>query len=143
MDIMYICRDALASSFVTALLMAIEARKADKKVAVLFTQEALAAMVGKTSFSWPRGLSGQELRYNMVDNGLNFSLPISGKRQGRQLDPRGMLDRAIESDVTIYACPVWIKLLGADTELPKGIQTPNVQQSISLLESAKLVIGSY
>ena len=143
MDTLVICRDATASSLITTLLVAIEARKTGKAVGVLLTQEALAALVGKASFSWPRGLSGQELRYKMTDSGLDYSLPVSGKRQGRQLDPRSMLAMAVEANVTMYACPIWIKLLDAENELPKDLPTLTLQQTISLLENAETVVGSY
>ena len=81
-DIVFIVRDALASSLVGTLLAALEAKENGLDVGVLFTQEALAAVAGG-SFIWPRELSGQEMRYALADRGKALGLPVAGRSESR------------------------------------------------------------
>ena len=90
MDLLLIVRDALASSLIGGLLVAIEAREAGREVGVLVTQEALAALA-RGSFGWPRELSGQHMRLRMADRGAAADLPLLGRGEGRQLLHEGLL----------------------------------------------------
>jgi len=142
MDLLLICRDALASSLIGNLLVAMEAKKAGSEVAVLFTQEALAAVAGGT-FSWPRELSGQEFRLRMADSGSAMGLPLMGRGEGRQLDPRKMVAKAREAGVPMYACPIWTGLLGLRDKLPEGVQAPEPTEVFKMLSEARTIIGSF
>ena len=74
MDLLVILRDALASSLIGGLLLALNAREAGREVGVLFTEEALAALA-RGSFEWPRELSGQEMRLRLADGGAALGVP--------------------------------------------------------------------
>jgi len=74
MDLLLIVRDALASSLVGSLATAMTAHEAGRRVGVLFTAEALAALA-RGSFAWPRELSGQSMRLLMADRGPALGLP--------------------------------------------------------------------
>lgn len=141
MDLLLIQRDALASSLVGSLLAAIEAKKAGREVAVLFTQEALAAVVGG-SFAWPRELSGQMMRLRLAANGSDAGLPVIGRGEGRQLDAKGMIARAAEAGVTLYACPTWSSLLGLRGTLPDNVKAIDSATALDLIENAKTVLGA-
>lgn len=140
MDLLLIVRDALASSVASSLLTAIQAKAAGRQVAVLFTQEALAA-AARGSFAWPRELSGQEMRLTIADRGAANGLPVSGRGEGRQLDVKGLFARAQETGVTLYACPLWASLLGLSGTLPRGLQALDTDAALRLIEDAKRVVG--
>jgi hypothetical protein len=141
MDLLLILRDALASSLVGSLLTALDARNAGQDVRVLITQEALTALVQGT-FEWPRELSGQEMRLRLADRGKELGVPLLGRGEGRQLDVKGLISRAMEAGVVVYACPIWSSLLGLEDTLPDGIQTLDAAAVPSLIQSAQQVVGA-
>jgi len=141
MDLLLILRDALASSLVGGLLMAMEAKKAGQEVGVVFTQEALAALA-RGSFGWPRELSGQEMRLLMADRAAAAGLPLLGKGEGRQLDAKALVARAAEAGVRLYACPLWTSLLGLEGALPDALEALDTAGFLRLIQDAKKVIGS-
>lgn len=141
MDIIFILRDALASSVVGTLLAALEAKEEGLDVGVLFTQEALAA-AARGSFTWPREMSGQDVRYALADRGKALGLPVLGRSDSRQLDPKGLIARAREKGVPLYGCPWWSNLLGLDGQLPAGFQAIDSKTALRLLREARRVIGT-
>lgn len=141
MDLLLIVRDALASSLVGALLTAREARKAGQEVAVVVTQEALAA-VARGAFQWPRELSGQEMRLLIADRGAKAGLPLLGKGEGRQLDVKALVPQAVEAGVRLYACPIWSALLGLEGKLPHGLQALDAQTFFELVHGSTKIIGT-
>ncbi len=141
MDLLLILRDGLASSVTGGLLVALSAREAGRRVGVLFTQEALAAAV-RGSFAWPRELSGQEMRLTMADRGAASGLPLLGRGEGRQLDVKGLISKAQEAGVVLYACPIWCSLLGVEDKLPAGFEAVDTAGLLELVEDAKKVVGT-
>jgi predicted peroxiredoxin len=141
MDLLLILRDALGSSLVGSLLLALNARKAGRQVGVLITQEALAALA-RGSFAWPRELSGQELRRKLADRGAELGAPVLGRGDGRQLDVKGLVERAREAGVELYACPIWSSLLDLTGELPEGIRELDAADVADLVQDAKQVVGT-
>ena len=142
MDMLFILRDALASSLIGGLLTALSASKAGLTVGVLITQEALAA-IAFGSFEWPRELSGQEMRLAMADRAASVGVPVSGGRgEGRQLDAKALVARAQEAGVVLYACPIWSSLLGLEGALPHGIRALDTAAFVGLLRDAKKVVGT-
>ena len=141
MDLLLIVRDALASSLVGSLTMAMSAREAGRRVGVLFTAEALAALARGT-FAWPRELSGQTMRLLMADRGPALGLPLLSKGEGRQLDARALVARAHGAGVELYACPLWAALLDLEGRLPEGLRAIDRPGLVSLVQDAKRVVGS-
>ncbi len=142
MDLLLILRDALASSLVGSLAAAMNASKAGRKVGVLITQEALAALAWG-SFEWPRELSGQEMRWRMADHAAAMGVPVSGRGEGRQIDAKGLISQAQQAGVTLYACPIWSSLLDLEGKLPGGIQVLDAEGACALIEDAKQVVGTF
>lgn len=124
-----------------ATVTALSAQQAGREVAVLFTQEALAAVV-RGSFEWPRELAGQEMRLLLADRGGEMGIPLLARGEARQLDPKGMLAKAREAGVRLYACPIWSALLGLTGELPSGLHRLEASALPALIEQAKQVIGT-
>jgi len=141
MDLLLIVRDALASSLVGSLATAMTAHEAGRRVGVLFTAEALAALA-RGSFAWPRELSGQTMRLLMADRGPALGLPLLSKGEGRQLDARALVARAHGAGVELYACPIWTALLDLDGRLPDGLRALDRPGLVNLLHDAKQVVGS-
>ncbi|MDP7239948.1 MAG: hypothetical protein QGI79_07285 [Dehalococcoidia bacterium] len=142
MDMVFICRDALANSLLSNILLAMEAQKAGKTTAVLFTEEALNALDGGV-FLWPQGLQGQRTRLIMAGNAVGMDIPVMLKGQGRQVNAQGMVEKAREAGVAMYACPTWTKLLSMSGNLPAGIAEMDLDTALKTLGQAKQVIGSF
>jgi peroxiredoxin family protein len=141
MDLLFILRDALASSLIGTLLTASAASTAGRRVAVLFTQEALAA-IARGSFAWPRELAGQAMRLTMADRGATAGLAWVGRGEGRQLDAKSVIAPAREAGVRLYACPTWTALLALEQSLPTGIEPLDSAALLALIENAKRVVGT-
>jgi hypothetical protein len=141
MDLLFIARDALASSLIGTVLAARDARDAGRTAAVVVTGEALAATAGGT-FAWPRELAGQHMRLGLADRGTKvLGLPLVAKGEGRQLDPKACLAAAVADGVTVYACPIWSALLGLDAP-PAGLVALDRPGFTRLLAEAGKVVGS-
>ncbi len=141
MDLLLILRDALGSSLVTCLMVAMDASKAGRKVALLVTQDALAALA-RGSFDWPRELSGQEMRLTIAEQGASMGLPVSGRGEGRQLDAKGLVAQAQQAGVILFACPIWATLLGLEDKLPHGLQPLDSGAVLGLIQDTKQVVGT-
>ncbi len=142
MDLLFILRDAQASSLLGTMRVATEAQRAGKQVAVLFTGEALAALTGGV-FLWPTGLQGQELRLTMADQGRAMGLPLLGRGEGRQLHATASIEEARQAGVRLLACPLWTALLNAEGRLPQGVVRVEMGELLQMLERARQVIGSF
>ena len=143
MDLLFICRDGLASSLISNLVLAMEAKKAGTNVGVLFTQEALAALCGGV-FGWPRELAEQEKRYKMADNAATLGLPVmGGKGDGRQINVRQMIVAAREASVPMFACPTWTVLLDLKGGLPEGIAETDLSETLKMISETNRVIGTF
>ena len=143
MDLLLICRDALASSFATNLLTAMEAKKAGVDVAIFFTEEAVEALADGAILNWPQGLTGMHKRIKMADSAVASGLPIKGgKGQGREFDPKQLVGQAVQFGVPMYACPLWTGLLKAKDSLPEGIKVLDNSTALKALREAKTVVGS-
>ena len=143
MDILFICRDALGSSIVTNLALAIEAKKGGMDVGVLFTEEALVAAADGV-FRWPQELTGQEMRWKMADNAMGVGIPTTGgSSQARQIDAHASVTKAKEGGVTMFASPIWVTLLGLSGKLPEGINEISRADELKMLKNVKTIIGSF
>ena len=103
---------------------------------MLMTQEALAALVYGT-FYWPRELTGQRNRLTVTDWGRERELPLLGRGEGRQLDIKGVIRKAIDEGIPVYACPLWTSMLNVAEKLPEGLATLDDGELAALLGKAK------
>ncbi len=139
MELLFISRDALASSLTGIILAAIAARKAGRAVGILFTQEALRA-VTQGFYRWPEELRGQEVRWQLADAAKEMGLPILGRGEGRQLDVRGLLELARQEGVALYACPIWTRLLGLSVAPP--LEKVSENELLSWLAGPTRILGT-
>ncbi|MFC2072418.1 hypothetical protein ACFLUU_06930 [Chloroflexota bacterium] len=142
MDILFICRDALGSSIMTNLALAIQAKNSGSDVAVLFTEEALQGLTDGI-LRWPPELLGQEIRYKMADNAVDAGMTkASGGGQARHIDPRASLVEARQKGVPMFASPIWVTLLGLSDKLPGELSKVSPADELKMLKEAKTIIGS-
>lgn len=141
MDVLFICRDDRADSLVGNLLYAIEAHRAGTEVGVMFSGEALLALRSE-SFTWPGRFWPQQVRWSLADRAEEAGLPVTGRKQSRALEVMGIVDRASQQGVRLFACPIWGTLLKAETPFPVEIQELTIEEALGLLAEAEQVIGS-
>lgn len=141
MDVLFILRDAEGSSAISTLCAARDAHANGQDVAVLVTQGALAAL-SFGSFEWPRALSGPPLRIAMAVAGKAQDLPVAGRGEAKQLDPKALARQVAEAGVRLYACPQWSELLGVADDLPEGLRTAESQKVSELVAKASKIVGT-
>ena len=141
MDIVFVCRSALADSCIGNLFLAMEAKKAGKEVAVLFTEEAVLA-VADGVFRWSPQLSPQDIRLRLADKAAGFGLPVMGGGVGKQLDTKEMIRKSKEAGLTMLACSPWVELLELEDKLPAGITKGDSALILKIMEEANVLISS-
>lgn len=141
MDMLLICRDALASSFVSNLMLAVREKERGVSAAILFTGEAVSALNHGT-FLWPRELQEAPIRLAMADNGKKAGLPVTGRGEARQLDIWAVFENAKKAGVPLYASPFWVDLLGLQGKLPAGVKALDAESAGKLFAESRQIIGS-
>jgi hypothetical protein len=117
MDIILICRQAEENSVLTNVVLALEAVQRGQTAAVLFTEDALAALAGR-SFRWAPLLSGRDDRIQIARQATKLGLPFAAERDNRWTDVPRLLRAAGAAGVALWACPLWSRLLGLAEPVP-------------------------
>lgn len=141
MDLLFICRDAIENSVIANVAMALEAKRRGKDAAVLFTEEALAGLSGR-SFTWSRLFLDRPSRITISRGAAELGLPIASERDDRWTDLLRLLSHAQQAGVRLLACPIWSQILHVDGNLPDAIERVDTDEMMAALDTAK-VIGSY
>jgi len=141
MDLLFICREATEDSVIGNVGMALQAKAAGRESAVLFTEEALAALAGQ-AFHWSPLFSSRPARIAISRNATALGLPVASERDDRWTDLRRLLEAAREAGVRLLACPLWSQILSVDGRLPDTIERPATEEVLAAIESAK-VVGGY
>lgn len=143
MDIVLICRSAQEDSVIGNVALAMEARKAGREAAVVFTGEALAALIGE-SFGWSPLLQNRDARMTISRNAQAAGIPASSTKDARWTDIPRLLEGASQSGVRLVACPIWSQLLGVDGQVPAALlEKTDTPALLTLLSEAKTVVGGY
>lgn len=126
-----LCKDGTINSYLSALIVATNMKKAGEDIAVVFMQEGLAALVDK-KYRYDPGLEGyaEDIKKNAVEMGVPS-------------DPYELLKMASGAGVPLYACYAWMKLLGGKPprfEIPEGLQKLELKDLLEALGKAKKVI---
>lgn len=141
MDILLICRDALENSVVSNLAVAMEAKKRGEEVAVLFTQEALAALSGQM-LDWSPLFRDRDTRTKIAKAATRLGIPWADK-DPRWTRPRQVLQAAHQSGVSLLACPLWSELLETKGKLPPEVKEIDLPTALQAMKGAKVIIGSF
>ena len=126
-----LCKDGTINSYLSALIVATNMKKAGGDISVVFMQEGLAALVDK-KFRYAPGLEGyaEDIKKNAAEMGVPS-------------DPFELIKMASSAGVPLFACYAWMKLLGGKTprfEIPEGLQKLELKDLLQELGKAKKVI---
>jgi len=137
-----ICRDALENSVVGNVAMALEAKKAGQDVAILFTEEALAALAGQ-SFSWSPLFQNRDARIKISRNATAMGVEIANEKDNRWTDISRLLTSASRAGIKLIACPIWSQILAVDGNLPPQLTSIDSAALLKELAEAKIIIGGF
>ncbi|MCK4475958.1 MAG: DsrE family protein [Methanophagales archaeon] len=126
-----ICKEGTINSYLSALIVATNMKKAGEDISVVFMQEGLAALVDK-KYRYDQGLEGyaEDIKKNAAEMGVPS-------------DPSGLVKMASSAGVPLFACYAWMKLLGGKPprfEIPEGLQKLELKDLLEELGKAKKVI---
>ncbi len=126
-----LCKEGTINSYLSALVVATNMKKAGEDIGVVFMQEGLAALVDK-KYRYAQGLEGyaEDIKKNAAEMGVPS-------------DPFELIKMASGAGVPLYACYAWMKLLGGKPprfEIPEGLQKLELKDLLEELGKAKKVI---
>jgi len=126
-----LCKEGTINSYLSALIVATNMKKAGGDISVVFMQEGLAALVDK-KFRYAPGLEGyaEDIKRNAAEMGVPS-------------DPFELIKMASSAGVPLFACYAWMKLLGGKTprfDIPEGLQKLELKDLLQELGKAKKVI---
>ncbi|MFZ2070371.1 MAG: hypothetical protein WAV32_01945 [Halobacteriota archaeon] len=129
-ETLIVCKDGTINSYLSALIVATNRKKAGADIAVVFMQEGLSALLTK-EFRYAPGLEGyaEEIKKNAAA----MAVPS---------DPLELVEMARSAGVPLFACYAWMKLLGkrAEADIPAGLQKLELKDLLEELDRAKKVI---
>jgi peroxiredoxin family protein len=126
-----LCKDGTINSYLSALIVAANSKKAGEDIAVVFMQEGLAALVDK-NYRYDSGL--ESYAADIEKNAAEMGVPS---------DPFELIKMANSAGVPLYACYAWMKLLGGKPprfDVPEGLQKLELSDLLKELSNAKKVI---
>ncbi len=125
-----VCKEGTINSYLSALIVATNGKKAGGDIAVVFMQEGLAALVAK-KFRYAPGL--ESYAEDIKKNAAAMGVPS---------DPLELVKMASGAGVPLFACYAWMKLLGKreDADIPEGLQKLELKDLVVELDRAKKVI---
>jgi predicted peroxiredoxin len=126
-----LCKEGTINSYLSALVVATNMRKAGEDIGVVFMQEGLAGLVDK-KYRYDPGLEGYA--EDVKKNAAGMGVPS---------DPFELIKMANGVGVPLYACNAWMKLLGGKPprfDIPEGLQKLELPDLLKELGKAKKVI---
>ena len=142
MDLFLICRDALENSAIANLALALDARARGRRAAVLFTEEALAALAGE-SFGWSPLFRPRPARIAIARGAAALGVPVAAENDDRWTDFPRLLTAAHEAGVELLACPIWSQILKLDGRLPEELTVLASTDAMEQLMDGRRVIGGF
>ncbi|MDI6884958.1 MAG: hypothetical protein QMD22_01130 [archaeon] len=126
-----LCKEGTINSYLSALIVATNRKKAGEDIAAVFLQEGLAALIDK-KYRYAPGLEGyaEDIKKNAAEMGISA-------------DPYELIKMANSAGVPLFACYAWMKLLGGKPprfEIPEGLQKLELSELLEELGKAKKVI---
>jgi predicted peroxiredoxin len=126
-----LCKEGTINSYLSALVVATNMKKAGEDIGVVFMQEGLAGLVDK-KYRYDPGLEGYA--EDVKKNAAGMGVPS---------DPFELIKMASGAGVPLYACNAWMKLLGGKPprfDIPEGLQKLELPDLLKELGKAKKVI---
>jgi peroxiredoxin family protein len=145
MDLLLICRDGLENSVLTNLIFAIEAKRKGADVGILFTQGALLTIANQAVFDWSPSLRDRPTRVKIAGNAKKLGIQTCDAPTSRYsaVSTKELIKGARATGVSLLACPVWIKFLECQEQLPSEIAQIDFDTALKTIREAKKVIGTF
>ncbi len=143
MSTVVICRDALEDAVLGNVALARAMARHGKKVALVFTGEALAAL-DKGTFRWSPNFKTRDARSAVIAAAEEAGLPLAHRElDSRWSDVRALVrSMADEENIRLVACPLWGRLLALGAE-PAYLERIDEGQLVDLLGEANTIVGGY
>lgn len=126
-----ICKEGTVNSYLSSLVVAMNMKKRNDEVSVVFLQEGLSALIDKT-FRFSKGL--EDYAKNIEENAA---------KMGVSTDPFELIKAANKNGIKLYACQAWMKLLAGkppSVDIPEGLEKLELLELIDLMDKAAKII---
>ncbi len=130
-DLLIICRDALQHSILGSLATALDNKAKGVDVEVMFTQEALVALVIK------------EFRFSPLLEPYRKTMEENARKWGFSTDPFELIETCRKAGITMFGCQAWLDLPGIKGELPPGVITIEKEDVPQRVAKARTILGSF
>ncbi len=143
MSTVLICRDALEDAVLGNIALARAMARRGRKVALVFTGEALAAL-DKGTFRWSPNFKTRDTRSAVIAAAEAGGLPLAHRElDSRWSDVRALVrSMADEENIRLVACPLWSRFLDLGAE-PAYLERIDEGQLADLLGEADTIVGGY
>lgn len=132
MDVLLIAKDGSLNSILTNVMLAMDAKQAGADAGVLFSEEALAALMDKKFYEMPEGLKKHSKE--IADNAAKAGLPLPK-------EPADVVNMAAGAGLPMFACPAWGLLLGVAGKIPAEITLLDVPTALKEISAAGKVVA--
>lgn len=134
MDLVVFANRGSLDCILTSLVLAMESKKAGVDVGVVFTEEALAALMDKKFYDMPEGL--RKHRKEIAQNAAKMGLGIPN-------EPGELVKMAAGAGVPLFACPAWGPLLGVAGKIPSEITIWDIPTGLKEIGTAAKVVSPF
>jgi peroxiredoxin family protein len=132
MDILIWSKSGSLSSMMTCVVLAMNAKGGGVDVGVMFSEEALAALMDKKFYPSPPGVEAHLA--DVAANAAKMGLTIPA-------DPTQLVAAAAGAGVKLFACPAWGPLLGVAGRIPPEVKLWDIPTGLRELGGARQVVG--
>ncbi len=129
-EVLFLQANGTLNSMTTALFTAVQVKGMGVDVAMVFDQEALAALAEKKFEPSP------PLAKYITTIGENL------QKMGLSTDVMDYVKQAKSAGIPLYACGGWADLLGVRGKLPPEVQVLEIPDVMKLVAQAKRTIGA-
>lgn len=131
MNLVIICRDALVNSCVSTLLAAMDSKKADMDVTVIFISKAVYALTNK-DFKFPNALRG-----------ISKGIEENAKKIGLSYNLVELIKEAKNAGIRMIVYSAWTDLMEVKNKLPEGMEIATLKEVLDIVEGAEQLIVNF
>lgn len=131
-DVLLIATDGSLGSILANVMLAMDAKKAGSGAGVIFSEEALAALMDNKFYEMPEGLKKHSKE--IADNAANGGHPLPK-------EPADVVNMAAGAGLPMFACPAWGLLLGVAGKIPAEITLLDAPTALKEIGAAGKVVA--
>lgn len=131
-EIIILCKDGTINSYLSCLVIAMNEKKQDRDVSVVFMQEGLVALIDK------------KFRYALGLESYSEDIEKNAAIMGVPTNPFELIKEARKMGVNLYACQAWMKLLGGKPPkfpIPEGLDKLKLSELVDIIAKANKVFS--